>query len=150
MNKIILSFFLSVLLSTTQAEEMDHSKMNHDQMDHSKMEQAHDMHDKQSVPSALTKLEIMPASGNAREGGSDGRYVMEFTSVFDTLEAQCAKASRALIMLDNASWARCGGKPQGAAMTPIALVGKAAKDAPNKEGAKAGGDVHEHSGHHMP
>jgi uncharacterized protein involved in copper resistance len=78
-----------------QAAEMDHSKMNHSAMSHATM-----VHD---APSALATLSVMPASGNSREGGADGRYVMESTSVLDSMAEQCAKASRGLIMLDNAA-----------------------------------------------
>lgn len=109
---------------------MDHSKMNHAEMNHSAMSHATMVHD--AAP-ALATLSMMPASGKAREGGADGRYVMESTSALDSMAEQCAKASRGLIMLDNAAWSQCGGKPQGAAST--------------SPGMAAG---HEHAGHTMP
>jgi hypothetical protein len=59
--------------------------------------------------------------------------MMESTSVHDSVAAQCAKASRGLVMLDNAAWARCGGKPQGLTATSEHL------SAP-----------HQHAGHQMP
>ena len=68
-----------------------------------------------------------------RAGGADGRYVMESTSVLDTMAEQCAKATRGLVMLDNAAWVQCGGKPQGAASTSASLA-----------------TGHEHAGHTMP
>jgi uncharacterized protein involved in copper resistance len=110
--------------------KMDHGEMNHGEMNHSTMSHATMVHD---APPALATLSVMPASGKAREGGADGRYVMESTSVLDSMAEQCAKASRGLIMLDNAGWSQCGGKPQGAAST--------------SPGMAAG---HEHAGHAMP
>ena len=43
---------------------------------------------------------------------------MEPTSARYSLATRCAQASRGLIMLDNATWKRCGGKPEGAARGP--------------------------------
>jgi len=141
MNKMIVVYFLSTLLSSVQAAEMDHSKMDHGQMDHEKMnhgkiESVPVASSKTSAPAALAILAEMPASGRAREGGSDGRYVMESISVSDSVAERCAKASRGLMMLDNATWAQCGGKPKGAAMTPAAMLSKKESD--------------EHAGHQMP
>ncbi len=61
----------------------------------------------------LKRLSALPASGKGREAGFDGKYAMEATSSKDTLATQCAKATRGIVMVDNATWARCGGKPKG-------------------------------------
>jgi hypothetical protein len=81
-------------------------------------------------PGKLGRLERVPDSGRAREAGSDGRYAMESTTVEASLATRCAQASRGLIMLDNAGWKACGGKPTGAAMGP--------KPAPAEHGGHAG------------
>jgi uncharacterized protein involved in copper resistance len=121
MNKVMLGLVLAVGMSlSVQAAEMnhdaahpqtmDHSKMDHDKMDHSKMAE---------IPRSETAdpqtISVMPPSGTAREGGYDGRYIMEPTSAGGAQKVRCAQASRGLIMLDNAEWTRCGGKPAGAA-----------------------------------
>lgn len=93
------------------AAEMDHSKMDHSAM-------GHDMAAMKSASKKgnLSTLREIPPSGRAREAGSDGRYAMEPTAAVNSLATQCAQASRGLIMLDNATWKRCGGKPRGASM----------------------------------
>ena len=133
MNLISLKVTLTVIVglmfsSVAAAAEMDHSKMDHS---------GHNMHGpavtqtKSKKSGKLRKLSVMPPSGQAREAGSDGRYVMEPTSNRDTLANKCALAARGVIMLDNATWKRCGGKPKGASM-----------------GAKkTGGDSHQHMNH---
>lgn len=63
----------------------------------------------------LQKLESMQPSGRSREATSDGRYNMEPTTVENDLATQCALGSRGIVMLDNATWKKCGGKPKGAA-----------------------------------
>lgn len=63
--------------------------------------------------SDLPRLQAMPSSGKSREAGFDGRYVMESTSAQASVATRCAQASRGLVMVDNATWAECGGKPQG-------------------------------------
>ena len=88
---------------------MDHSGHN---MDHS----GHDMTYKGAKGQAsgtLKKLDAVPTSGKAREAGFDDKYPMETTSAKDSLAEKCAKGSRGLIMLDNKTWEKCGGKPQG-------------------------------------
>jgi len=93
------------------ATDMDHSKMSHSNM----------IHDTSLASTAkvqgkatLQKLAVIPASGKAREGGYDSRYAMESTDVSNALSTQCAQASRGLVMMNNAKWSRCGGKPDGA------------------------------------
>jgi len=93
------------------ATDMDHSKMDHSSM----------IHDTSLASTAkvqgkatLQKLAVIPASGKAREGGYDSRYAMESTDVSNALSTQCAQASRGLVMMNNAKWSRCGGKPDGA------------------------------------
>ena len=66
----------------------------------------------------LKMLKHQPASGAAREAGSDGRYVMESTGMDADLQQRCAQASRGMVMLDNAAWQRCGGKTPGVADGP--------------------------------
>ena len=63
----------------------------------------------------LKILKTIPKSGKAREGGYDQRYAMEPTTIRTSLARRCALGSRGIIMLDNATWKRCGGKPKGAA-----------------------------------
>jgi hypothetical protein len=115
------------------AAEMDHSKLNYSEM----------MHDtslttasKTMEKAALQKLVTMPASGKVREGGYDGRYVMESTDVNNALSIRCAQASRGLVVMSNAEWSRCGGKPDGAAQAPQSL----------NANAKV---TNEHAGHKM-
>ena len=71
----------------------------------------------------LSRLPVMPTSGRAREAGSDGRYAMEPTSIRTSRSEKCAQATRGLIMLDNAAWKRCGGKPEGAPKSVIGAPG---------------------------
>jgi hypothetical protein len=117
MNKLkrsIIVFAVLVLpVSIGYTAEMDHSQ--HMNMDHSSMQNA-PSESMSKVPvqqGQLKRLSEMPASGKAREAGSDGRYAMEATSVKDDIQAKCAKASRGLVMIDNKTWAQCGGKPKG-------------------------------------
>ena len=110
------------------AAEMDHSQMSHD------MSTA--VSPKAGEKIVLQKLATVPASGKARESGYDDRYVMESTDAANALQDRCAQASRGLVMLNNDEWSRCGGKPDGAADTPLLL-----KD--NKT------SMDEHAGHKM-
>ena len=71
----------------------------------------------------LVILNTMPKSGEAREVGFDGSYAMETTTILDSDFTLCAKASRGLIMLDNAKLKKCGGRALGWSKGP----GKAAK-----------------------
>ena len=64
-------------------------------------------------PQKLQRLQKMPPSGKSREAYFDDTVFMNTLSPEHSLEEQCALASRGLIMLDNASWERCGGKPEG-------------------------------------
>ena len=66
----------------------------------------------------LQKLDKLPDSGRGREATADGRYLMESTSAWNDVETQCAHASRGLVMIDNATWEKCGGKPEGASKGP--------------------------------
>jgi hypothetical protein len=88
------------------AGDKDHSTMDHSAMHHAAAA---------TTAPALTPLTAMPASGQAREGGYDGRYVMEATDAAHSLQLRCAQASRGLVMLDNAGWEHCGARPTGAA-----------------------------------
>jgi hypothetical protein len=82
---------------------------------HQSMEEdAHQGHGvQQASHSRLQKLHKMPSSGKSREAGYDGTYRMESTSALNDTHTQCAQASRGLVMVDNATWAECGGKPDG-------------------------------------
>jgi hypothetical protein len=120
MKKILLKILLIPVLSLlviglAQAAEMDHA-----QMDHSKT-----MHMMAPKPKKgkLDMVKEQPASGKAREAGSDGRYHMEPTSVKNSLATRCAQASRGLILLDNKTWTRCGGKTRGVAVGPRPVQG---------------------------
>jgi len=126
---VILSSALILPVVITYAGEIDHSQhmnmeqsqpmnMDHSQhmnMDHSNMQPA-PSDAKNTLPieqGQLPRRSEMPASGKAREAGSDGRYAMEATSVSDDIQTKCAQATRGLVMVDNATWAQCGGKPKG-------------------------------------
>jgi hypothetical protein len=125
-NVTILSGALlaSVLIAASaRAQEGGHAGHT---MDHS-------AHMAMPAPGKLGRLDQVPHSGRAREAGSDGRYAMESTTVEASLATRCAQASRGLIMLDNAGWKACGGKPKGAAPGP--------KPAPAMHG--------DHAGHNM-
>jgi len=117
--------------SPSDENEMNHSmhgssseSMGKDTMPQTESHHAdHDMgsmhHDMKSstatVHSAITlePLTQLPPSGKSREAGYDGSYAMENTSIDLSIETRCALASRGLIILDNAGWQQCGGKPAG-------------------------------------
>lgn len=106
---MFITFASATVLSASAllvAAEMDHSKM-----DHSKMQMKAPL----VKPGGLQKLDKLPASGKSREAGFDENYAMESTTVENDLATRCAQASRGLVMLDNATWQKCGGKPAGAA-----------------------------------
>ncbi|MFV2061408.1 MAG: hypothetical protein ACC653_12050 [Gammaproteobacteria bacterium] len=67
----------------------------------------------------LVILNIMPKSGKSREAGFDGSYAMETTTLLDSDFTLCAKASRGLIMLDNAMLKKCGGRASGWSTEPV-------------------------------
>lgn len=77
--------------------------------------QQHTQHHKNTDTDKINpaKLDIVPVSGIAREGGYDNSFMMESTSAGNSLQTRCAQASRGIIMLDNATWEQCGGKPKG-------------------------------------
>lgn len=112
-NSSLSRLFLTLVAAlplVAMAAEVDHSTMDHS---------AH----KGYKPMKINKgrfevLTTQPKSGKAREAGFDGRYAMESTSVSNPLAMRCAQASRGLLILDNATWARCGGKPNGVAESP--------------------------------
>ncbi len=134
--KVCLMTALLVAGAPVLAAEMDHSIMDYSSMSHSNM-----LHDssltitsKKQGKAALQNLSAMPASGKAREGGYDDRYVMESTDVSNALQIRCAQASRGLVMMNNAEWSRCGGKPEGAVQASRSVHDKA---------------TNEHAGHNM-
>lgn len=114
-----ISYKVLVMCATFITTQLAYAQTDHSghQMDHSQ----HQTKPTYSAPAPKGELSVlpkMPASGEARETGSDGRNLMEPTSASDNLAQQCAKGSRALVMLDNRTWAKCGGKPEGAAQGP--------------------------------
>lgn len=109
MKTIAHTLFVTVLLASSQ--------LLYAQTDHS----AHGKHQAKPAYTApkhkgqLDALPSIPDSGKAREAGADDRYIMETTSSGDSLAQKCAKGTRGIVMLDNKTWQRCGGKPKGAA-----------------------------------
>ncbi len=105
-------------MQQTMQPEMDHSKhampMDHSQHAPAASPQYRDTGEVKT----LDKLNTIPPSGRAREAGFDGRYAMEPTSAQHELATLCANGSRGLIMLDNATWDKCGGKSEGASKGP--------------------------------
>ncbi len=91
---------------------------------------------------ALPRLDAIPPSGKAREGGFDGRYGMEPTTAEAELDTLCAQGSRGLIMVSNATWRKCGGKPKGASMGPEYYP---AMPPWNKAGTGAAAQIMDHS-----
>ena len=61
----------------------------------------------------LPRLNALPPSGKSREANFDNTYFMHNTSLEQPLEVKCALATRGLIMLDNETFQKCGGKPVG-------------------------------------
>jgi hypothetical protein len=123
--KICLMMALLVTGAPVLAEKMDHSTMDHSSMSHSNM-----IHDssltvtlKKQGKAAMQMLSAMPASGKVREGGYDDSYVMESTDVSNALQTRCAQASRGLVMMNNAEWSHCGGKPDGAVQASQSVTG---------------------------
>ena len=109
---LLVTTTVSLLISLpAMAEEMDHSQ-------HKSMGDSKDMIKQPKVKGRLDVLSTMTKSGQSREAGYDGKYIMETTTVKDGVTIQCAKASRGLIMLDNKTWKKCGGKPAGGAKGP--------------------------------
>jgi len=108
-----------LLVALPVLAEADHSAMGHDMPAMSPAKAM--MQDPSSTGSALRKLASVPTSGKAREGGFDGHYVMESIDTADDLQVRCAKASRGLMMMDNAEWVRCGGKPEGIPKTAASV-----------------------------
>ena len=121
----LMAMTLTVSLAATAAEmdhsqmqhgehgAMDHSQMQHGEMDHSGMHGAGYQAGSKPSSGSLAKLDEVPASGKAREAGYDGRYAMESITANESTAEKCAKGSRGLLMVDNATWVRCGGKPKG-------------------------------------
>lgn len=106
---IVVAFFISAIGMIGATEPRIPQQSEHDHAAH--MDKP--AYGARQVVDKLTPLKKLPASGVAREAGYDGRYAMEATSNEDLLLEQCAKASRGLVMLDNSTWQKCGGKPDG-------------------------------------
>lgn len=90
--------------SMTQEAHHDHQNM-HTEQTAAKAEA--------SVSAKLKRLDALPPSGKSREANYDNSYFMQNTALEQPLEVKCALASRGLIMLDNESFQKCGGKPAG-------------------------------------
>jgi hypothetical protein len=98
----------------TGKDTMPQTESHHADHDMGSME--HDMKTSMAPVHSTIKLEPLtqlPPSGKSREAGYDGSYMMENTSINLSIKARCALASRGLIMLDNDSFQKCGGKPIG-------------------------------------
>ncbi len=136
--KVCLMMVLLAAGASVLATEMDHSAMDHSKMNRSSMIDGASLANTAEVQgkATLQKLAVMPASGKAREGGYDSRYAMESTDVSNALVAQCAQASRGLVMMNNAEWSRCGGKPDGAVQASRSTTDEAKT-------------MREHAGHNM-
>lgn len=133
MNKTMKNLLMLTLLFSgfpVLAMEMDHSMMKHDN---------HKM--ASESPMSLETLARVPASGISREGGFDGRYVMESTDISDASAERCAQASRGLVMLDEAGWAQCDRKPKGL----VAVENQMSEDSKNTKEAVMDSE----KGHHM-
>ena len=111
-RKFLVGASAIMALTTSGTMQAADPQAGHAGMDHSKMSK---MPAPKVKAGKLKILKKMPESGKVREGGYDSSNAMEPTSVRDTLARRCALASRGIIMLDNATWKRCGGKPKGAA-----------------------------------
>ncbi len=77
---------------------------------------------KKKQSDTLVILNAMPKSGRAREAGFDGKFIMESTSIQDSDFTLCAKATRGLIMLDNAMLKKCGGRATGWSKEPAKVT----------------------------
>lgn len=108
--RTMMATVLLVMIAPLWAAGMDHSTMDHSQMGHGAEPMSMPMRSRQGM--------AMPPSGKAREAGGENGYMMVPKDVNSPLHVQCAQARRGLVMLDNASWHRCGGKPNGAARAP--------------------------------
>jgi len=97
--------------NTKETKSMDHGSMDHHKMDMSDMHHESKQTKKPTQAKLLT-LEQIPDSGRSREAGFDGRYNMEPTSMLYDAKTRCANASRGLVMLDNATLAKCETKFQ--------------------------------------
>ena len=71
------------------------------------------MHTEAAANITLQRLDKLPPSGKSREADYDGSYFMPSTALNQPLEVKCALGSRGLVMLDNETWTKCGGKPDG-------------------------------------
>lgn len=112
MKTILITLLFTVLASgyVVAASKDDHSSHS----GHSSYTIDHSQDVKKSKNKGpMNKLDSVPESGKAREAGSDSSYMMETTTIKDNLSDLCAKASRGLIMLDNKTWDKCGGKSKG-------------------------------------
>lgn len=106
---------------TSPSEHDDHQSISHETMSNDQHHGHEAMHDttKPGLSSMaktapeLLRLNALPPSGKSREANFDNTYFMQSTALEQPLEVKCALASRGLIMLDNDSFQKCGGKPVG-------------------------------------
>jgi len=102
--------------NATQNNPADHQPMVNDQH-HNHEAMRSDVQAGSSSGSAaalyLPRLNALPPSGKSREANFDNTYFMHNTALEQPLEVKCALATRGLIMLDNRTFQKCGGKPAG-------------------------------------
>jgi Ni/Co efflux regulator RcnB len=102
--------------TTPHGGHADHQPVANDQHQHHQDGHAAPKAAASSMPAAtpvLPRLDALPPSGKSRENNFDHSHFMQNTALEQPLEVRCALASRGLIMLDNSSWEKCGGKPIG-------------------------------------
>ena len=99
-------------LNKDENHHVDHDNM-HDTMPHSPSAHGDGQQATNQGTAQLKRLTEMPRSGKSREAGYDERYLMESTTVSNSIQTQCAQGSRGLVMVDNVTWSKCGGKPTG-------------------------------------
>ncbi|MGD8567582.1 MAG: hypothetical protein PVJ39_05820 [Gammaproteobacteria bacterium] len=104
-------------MSEHQLQSGHHNKTKPEQREmdtmHHSDQRTSSMHDHSTASTPLQRLDALPPSGKSREAGFDGSYFMQNTALNQPLEVKCALGSRGLIMLDNDTWTKCGGKPAG-------------------------------------
>lgn len=91
----------------------DESEDGHHESSHSMSAHDHGYSGPGGKTGELKPLSRMPESGKGREAGFDNRTLMESTTISNSQVTQCAQGSRGLVMVDNATWSKCGGKPKG-------------------------------------
>lgn len=65
-------------------------------------------------------IHAMPSAETATSGADVPEGAWSPTGMEITREQRCVLAARGVVMLDNASWAVCGGKPKGVPQSAVA------------------------------